>query len=101
MFCSFGGRIPYHNCGRAQMSTTSIFRTVQNSVLLVYIFRIFFLIGGLISLWSCGFTIFQIGYPNDCYQILSKYLGRQEKEEKIILKKLILNRDRLVLSILA
>ena len=38
---------------------------------LIYIFNIS-LIGGLISLWSRGFTIIQNRYQYNCYQILNR-----------------------------
>ena len=38
------------------------------------IFLEYFPIGGLASLWSRGFTIFKIGYRNNCYQIAKRQI---------------------------
>ena len=63
----FGSSKPcYSCCKRCLQMWTIIFKTLQINVLLVYIslyFRNIFLIGGLISLWSRSFTIFQKRIP--------------------------------------
>ena len=60
-FYSFGGRIPCYNCRKLylQMSMTIIFGTC----LIGLHFQNIFPIGGSISLWSRGFTIFQSNIP--------------------------------------
>ena len=59
------------------MNTIIIFATLQNNLCLVYIFG-FFSDWWFGLLWSSDFTIFKVGYQNNCYQIL-----KQKIHEKI------------------
>ena len=107
--CSFGGRITCYNsyilC--LQMSTI-IFGTSQNKCLIGLYYQNIFPTGGLTSLWSRGFIIFQ--------RMISKWLlsnsklvntCEDKKRRQVVpvlekyLEKFDIKNSRLVLSILA
>ena len=52
------------------MSTTIIFRTLQNSAWLVYVFRIFFRLVVEFYYGYVALLFFKVGYQNNYYEVV-------------------------------